>query len=104
MESSTIITVVGGLLGIVVSGGSVITFWMNFSSRIGDANSKAEAAGKQSSAATARVITLEKELTELRVSVARDYVSKDTLDVMERRVIEAINRLGDRLDKAFKES
>lgn len=103
MESSTIIAIVGGLFGIGTSAAGILTFWMNFSNRIGKADAKAETAGKQSSAATARVITIEKELTELRVSVARDYVSKDTLDVMEKRVIDAINRLGDRLDKAFKE-
>jgi hypothetical protein len=103
METSTVIALVGGVFGILTSAAGILTFWMNFSNRIGDANSAAEAAGRQSSAATARVITLEKELTDLRVSVARDYVSKDTLDVMEKRVIDAINRLGDRLDKAFKE-
>jgi hypothetical protein len=101
METTTAIALVGGLLGIVVSGGSVVTFWMNFSNRITEANARAEAAGKQSSSAIARSITLEKELTDLRVEVARDYVSKGTLDGMEKRVVEAINRLGERVDHAF---
>ncbi|KRQ11948.1 hypothetical protein AOQ73_05945 [Bradyrhizobium pachyrhizi] len=108
METSTIIalaalvvTLVGGALGFA-------TFWMNFSTRIGDANSKADAAakqaesvGKQASAATARVITVEKELTDLRVEVARDYVSTKMLDGFEKRVTEAINGLGVRIDHAF---
>lgn len=97
LDTSSMIAIVGGL----ASAGSVISFWMNFSSRISDAKSKAEAAGKQASSATARIISLEKELTDLRVEVARDYVSKGTLDGMEKRVVEAINRLGERVDHAF---
>lgn len=97
METATVFAIVGGL----ASAGSVITFWMNFSNRISDATSTAEAAAKQASGAIARVITLEKELTDLRVEVARDYVSKGTLDGMEKRVVEAINRLGERVDHAF---
>ena len=100
METSTVI-IVGGVLGALVSAGSIISFWMNFSNRISDANAAATAAGKQASSATARVISLEKELTDLRVEVARDYVSKGTLDGMEKRVVEAINRLGERVDHAF---
>ena len=97
MDAATISLIVVG----VTSAIGFATFWMTLSGRISDATAKAEAAGKQASAATARVISLEKELTDLRVEVARDYVSKGTLDGMEKRVVEAINRLGERVDHAF---
>jgi hypothetical protein len=44
---------------------------------------------------------LEKDLVEHRVTVAREYVSKETLTSLESRIVEAINNLGDRLDKKF---
>lgn len=98
MDTSTVITLIGGIASL----GSILTFWMNFSTRIAEAKSSAEMAGKQASTSVARAITLEKELTDLRVEVARDYVSKDTLGSLEKRVIEAINQLGNRIDGMIK--
>lgn len=69
---------------------------------LGAANSKADAAQKQAAGATARVIDMEKQLTDHRVAVAKDYVSNDTLAKLENRIVDAINRLGDRLDDMFK--
>ncbi|NEU94830.1 hypothetical protein [Bradyrhizobium uaiense] len=102
METSTVVAIVGGTLAAVVSVGSILTFWMNFSNRIVEAKSIADAATKQASGAVSRAITLEKELTDLRVEVARDYVSKDTLGALEKRVIDAINALGTRIDGLVK--
>jgi flagellar basal body-associated protein FliL len=101
METQTIIAIVGGLFGILVSGGGIITFWTTFSNNIKDAKSAADAAKAQAATAIARVITLEIALTNLRVEVARDYVSQPKLDTMEKRVVDAINRLGERVDHAF---
>lgn len=41
------------------------------------------------------------DLATFREHVAAHYVSTETLDKMETRVVDAINRLGDRLDAAF---
>ncbi len=101
MESSTVVTLVvgiGTLCGVALA---FLTFWLNFSGRVSDANSRAETASKQASSATSRVITVEKELTDLRVEVARDYVSNNKLDAMEKRVVDAISGLGARIDHAF---
>jgi hypothetical protein len=47
------------------------------------------------------VESVQKELTEHRVAVARDYVSKDTMATMENRILKAIEGLGLRLDGLF---
>jgi hypothetical protein len=48
------------------------------------------------------VIEVEKQLTEHRVAVAKDYVSNDTVRALENRIIAAINTLGDRIDGLIK--
>lgn len=41
------------------------------------------------------------DLAEFKEHVAREYASNRTLEQMEKRVVDAINRLGDRLDRTF---
>lgn len=67
--------------------------------RLNKSETKAAAADKSACTALARIITVEKQLVDLRVSVAKEYVSHPTLATLENRIVEAINRLGDRLDK-----
>jgi|SRR5581483_10369480 len=85
-----------------VSGIAIITFWMKISHRIDEADAKAEAADKAAASADVRIVSVEKELVEHRVSVAREYVSKETLVSLEKRIVEAINQVGVRLDSLFK--
>lgn len=111
METSTLVTVIGSILGIIVAGGTIVTFWMNFATKI--ANNKAAADAAATSAGNANIAIsgmhieidrLKGELVEHRVAVAREYVSKDTLATLESRVIDAINSLGQRLDNLFKQN
>lgn len=41
------------------------------------------------------------ELAEYKLLVAREYATGDAIKEVEERVVEAINRLGDRFDKYF---
>lgn len=44
---------------------------------------------------------VERELVEHRVSVAREYVSNQMLANFEKKLIDAIDRIGSRLDSLF---
>jgi hypothetical protein len=83
------VTILSTIIGLVV----------RLMDRINQGESKADAAGKQASTALSRVIDAEKGLVDIRVEVAKEYVSKDTLASLENRIVQAINNLGDRLDK-----
>lgn len=41
------------------------------------------------------------ELSEYKLLVAREYATSEAINQVEERVVEAINRLGDRFDKYF---
>ena len=46
-----------------------------------------------------RVDTVSRELQEFKEKVARDYVSREAVMQLEERLVGAIERLGDRLDR-----
>lgn len=73
--------------------------------RIADRNAKneaaVEAAQKSANTATARVIALEKLLTEHRIEVAREYATNAALVRIETTLATSIDKLGDRIDAAF---
>lgn len=62
---------------------------------------KGEGAASSAKEAHARIDVLAKEQSDFKTEVARDYASVRLLDQMEGRVVSAINRLGDRLDRAL---
>lgn len=108
MEPSTLITTIGGLLAICVSGFAVVKFWMRLSDRITEADAKAKAAETAASNANIQAVALhleidrlKAELVEHRVAVAKEYVSKETLDKLESRVIAAIDSLSQRIDRSL---
>jgi hypothetical protein len=44
---------------------------------------------------------LAKEFSDYREKVAREFVTRDTLERMEERVLKSIDRIGDRLDRVL---
>ncbi len=78
-------TAISAIVAIVIAIGGVVV-------RLMDRINKAEIR-------SATVDRLEHDLVEHRVAVAREYVSKETLANLETRIVEAINRIGDRLDQ-----
>lgn len=110
METNSVITALLGVGGVGGGGYAVVTFWMRLSDRITKANAKAEAAETAAGHANIaiqgahlEIDRLKAEVVEHRVAVAKEYVSKDTLNTLESRVIDAINSLGQRLDNLFKQ-
>lgn len=83
-----------GLGGFVLAALGAVAGW---AIRI-NTGERADASAKR---AHERIDELAKEVGDFKAEVAANYVSNRTLDQMERRVVDAINRLGDRLDNVF---
>lgn len=60
---------------------------------------KAESSSETAREALRKTESLEKELSDFRVAVARDYATAAMVAAVEGRVVAAIDRLGDRLDR-----
>ena len=91
--------------------GVFATFLMGFGTilwrgadRLNKAEARANEAAKSADDLKVRVDAVHAELVEHRINDAKDYVSRATLEDMESKLVEAINRLGDRLDKVFQSS
>ena len=65
------------------------------------AASRADVAGINVAANSMRVEAVAKALSEHKESVAANYVSNRSLENLENRLVDAIGKLGDRLDRLF---
>lgn len=108
METPAIIAIVGGLLGIVVASGTIITFWMNFATKI--ANNKSDAAAalaiaqeakKDAHEASEKIALQSVAFGLYREQIAREYIHREVMREVEERLTAAIDRLGDRLDRVL---
>lgn len=90
MDLGTIIALAA--LGVTVIGGAVA--WIM---RFGKLENAAEVA-KQ---ALTKADMLSDDLAEFKEKVAREYVTGAAIERVETRLVNAIDRLGDRLDRAF---
>lgn len=62
---------------------------------------RGERADSSATKAHARIDTLASIVSDFKQEVAREYASVRMVEQMEGRVITAIERLGDRLDRVF---
>lgn len=88
--------------------GTLSGYIVKITLRISAAESKAETAQTRADTAsvnvaanTMRVETVAKLLSDHKESVAMNYVSNKSLESLENRLVDAIGRLGDRLDRLF---
>jgi hypothetical protein len=73
------------------------TFYAGWVTRIVKGEGAAEAVKRQQE----HLERVERELAQFKEHVAATYASNQTIEQLERRVVVAIDRLGDRLDKLF---
>jgi multidrug resistance efflux pump len=104
IENTTVLLICALITSIGLVGGWVF----KLSTRLATADAKADAAAKDAQTAALTVggleATLEKtrgELVAHQVLVAREYASNQTIQQLEDKLIKAVDRLGDRLDKLF---
>lgn len=79
-------------LGVMVVG--AIAFW---AIRV----SQGEAAAKEAARLRVDLGIVERDLAAFKEHVAREYMTNNAMLQVEQRLTDAINRLGDRLDRAF---
>ena len=65
------------------------------------AQSRADMAGINVAANTMRVETVAKLLSDHKETIAQNYVSNRSLEALENRLVDAIGKLGDRIDRIF---
>jgi hypothetical protein len=94
INGTVVLFLIAHLIGVVI-----------FLVRAADRATRAEAAASQLESRiknTDERITLEvAALSLFREQVARDYVSREAMREMEDRLVNAIDRLGDRLDRVI---
>lgn len=105
---ATVVAVVGAVCAVIGAGTTVLTFWTRFESRLTRAQATADAAMKEAEAAAKvtadahnRITLLAAEFGLYRENVAREYIHHETMRAIEERLTQAIDRLGDRLDRAL---
>src|SRR5690348_8056273 len=86
--------------GFVVIAGSIL--W-RLSGRLSDVESTADKGLLTAQAAKLAVEMLASDVNKHRVEIAKEYVTTKALESLENKLIEAINRLGDRLDRLFQQ-
>lgn len=94
MSGEWTIAAILGALGLAITVAGLISAW---AIRI----NKGERGETSAQKAHNRIDTLAQIVNDFRQEVARDYASNRMIEQMEGRLVTAIERLGDRLDRAF---
>lgn len=99
---------VGLASGLVVAAVTVLSFWLRFSDRITKAHAAADLAKAAADDARAdakeaseRVAILAASFSLYREQIAREYIHREVMREVEERLTQAIDRLGDRLDRVL---
>lgn len=86
---------------ILIAGGTLIiaaaSAYAGWAARI----LRGESAAKKVDSLEGEVGRIKSDIADFKVHVAANYASNSTIEQMESRLIEAINRLGDRLDRVL---
>lgn len=75
------------------------TFWLTFGGRIAKAETEATNAGAQAKEANEKVAIQTAAFALYREQVAREYIHREVMREVEDRLTQAIDRLGERLDR-----
>lgn len=84
---------------VVISG---VGGWVwRLSGRLTTVEIAAASAARENETSELKLEVVKKELESHKQEVAREYVSIRALSSLESRVVDAINKIGDRVDKLF---
>ena len=89
------------IIGILIAGAGFIATTVFTLIKFTDRLTKAEGALDEAKEAKALAIAAKGELADFKEQVAREYVTGQAIERVEARLVSAIDRLGDRLDRAF---
>lgn len=98
----------GALGGILTAAITVISFWIAFAEKIATAkaiaegaHAVAEEAKKDAEEVRTQLAAHVGQLSLFREHVAREYVDRDVIENMEKRIMDAFKGLTERLDKVL---
>ena len=98
------------LAGAVGSVSAIIGFWTRYSdgltkadAKAGAAEKAAEEAKKEVKEALEKIAILAAQFALYREQVLEKFVNRDTLREVEERLMDAIERLGDRFDRSLEQ-
>jgi len=88
----------------VVPALAIIGFWMTFASRLTTAEAAAKEAKEDAKEANEKASILSAAFSLYREQIAREYIHREVMREVEDRLTQAIERLGDRLDRVLERS
>lgn len=83
---------------------AIIGFWMSLSSRLTKAEVTASEAKDDAKEANDKSTLLSAAFSLYREQIAREYIHREVMREVEDRLTQAIERLGDRLDRVLERS
>ncbi len=91
-------------VALIVPAIAIIGFWMTLSSRLTKAEITSADAKKDAEEANAKATLLSASFSLYREQIAREYIHREVMREVEDRLTQAIERLGDRLDRVLERS
>jgi len=91
-------------VALIVPGLAILGFWMTLSSRLTKSEVMAEDAKKDAAEANEKATLLSASFSLYREQIAREYIHREVMREVEDRLTQAIERLGDRLDRVLERS
>jgi hypothetical protein len=91
-------------VALVVPALAIIGFWMSLSSRLTKAELTATEAKDDARESNDKAALLSASFALYREQIAREYIHREVMREVEDRLTQAIERLGDRLDRVLERS
>ena len=79
-------------------------FWLKFGSRLANAEATSHEAKEDAKEANEKATLLSASFSLYREQIAREYIHREVMREVEDRLTQAIERLGDRLDRVLERS
>jgi Tfp pilus assembly protein PilO len=89
------------VVALVVPAIAVIGFWMTLSARLAKAEVISSEAKDDAKEANDKATLLSASFSLYREQIAREYIHREVMREVEDRLTQAIERLGDRLDRVL---
>jgi hypothetical protein len=91
-------------VALIVPAIAILAFWMSLSSRLTKAEVTASEAKDDAKEANEKAALLSAAFALYREQIAREYIHREVMREVEDRLTQAIERLGERLDRVLERS
>lgn len=91
-------------VALIVPAIAIIGFWMSLSARLAKAELTSSEAKEDAKEANEKATLLSASFSLYREQIAREYIHREVMREVEDRLTQAIERLGDRLDRVLERS